>query len=52
MFDSVRTMVIQVRLGPNVCLSKLEEGKCPECRDVAQVPDGGVEEFKTNFLIN
>ena len=37
------------------CLSKLEKNKqvtCPECREVAQVPDGGVEEFKTNFLIS
>ena len=37
------------------CLNKLEKDKqvtCPECREVAQVPDGGVEEFKTNFLIN
>ena len=37
------------------CLSKLEKNKqvtCPECRKVAEVPDGGIEEFKTNFFIN
>ena len=37
------------------CLSKLEKNKqvmCPECRTIAQVPDGGIGEFKTNFLIN
>ena len=37
------------------CLSKLEKDKqvvCPECRKVAEVPDGGIEEFKTNFFIN
>ena len=37
------------------CLSKLERNKqvtCPECRKVAEVPDGGIEEFKTNFFIN
>ena len=37
------------------CLSKVEKDKqvtCPECRKVVEVPDGGIEEFKTNFLIN
>ena len=37
------------------CLNKLEKNKqvtCPECRKVAEVPDGGIEEFKTNFFIN
>ena len=37
------------------CLSKLERNRqvtCPECRKVADVPDGGIQEFKTNFFIN
>ena len=37
------------------CLRKLvkdEQVTCPECRKVAIVPAGGIEEFKTNFLIN
>ena len=32
------------------CLGKLEKNKqvtCPECRKVAEVPDGGIEELKT-----
>jgi len=37
------------------CLIKLEKDKritCPECRNVVDVPDEGVKEFKTNFFIN
>lgn len=37
------------------CLEKLyaqSEIKCPECREVAKVPQGGVKSLPNNFLIN
>ena len=37
------------------CLEKLQsqsEIKCPECREVAKVPEGGVKSLPINFLIN
>ena len=37
------------------CLNKLQlqsEIKCPECREVAKVPEGGVKDLPKNFLIN
>jgi len=37
------------------CLEKMQLRSmiiCPECRKVARLPEGGVKEFATNFLLN
>lgn len=37
------------------CLAKLHtqsEIKCPECREVAKIPEGGVKSLPNNFLVN